>query len=163
MLAADGFDDAAFAGVKKALVAAGAQTKIVAPRLGFLTGASGEKIKIDFSLLTAASVLFDAVYVPGGEKSVDVLMGDADAVHFVNEAYRHCKAIAATGAGVDLLGVSYLAAKIKEADREGNQVSAKEGVVISRGAPAAKVAAEFIKAIAQHRHWSREKIDDVPA
>ena len=69
VLAADGFDAAAFNVVKKALTDAGAQVKVVAPRLGVLTGAGGEEIKIDFSLLTAASVLFDAVYVPGGGRA----------------------------------------------------------------------------------------------
>ena len=79
--------------MKKALTDAGAQAKVVAPRLGTLKGANGEEVKIDFSFLTAASVLFDAVYVPGGEKSVAALKREADAIHFVNEAYKHCKAI----------------------------------------------------------------------
>lgn len=163
VLAADGFDGDAFAAVRKALNGAGAQTKIIAPRLGFLTAANGEKVKIDFSLLTAASVLFDAVYIPGGEKSVEALELEADALHFVNEAYRHCKPIAATGAGVDLLEASYLGYKIDDVNPQGNEISSEEGVVMTRGGQASKVAAEFIKAIAQHRHWSREKVDDVPA
>jgi len=163
-LAADGFDMAALAAMKKALMNAGAQVKIIAPRLGFLRGAKDEEVKIDFSFLTAASVLFDAVYIPGGEKSVEALMQEADAIHFVNEAYKHCKAVAATGAGIDLLRASYLGAdKITETTPGGKQISADEGVVISREAQAGKVAAEFIKAIAQHRHWSREMKDQVPA
>lgn len=36
VLAADGFDDTAFAAMKQALMGAGAQVKIVAPRLGSL-------------------------------------------------------------------------------------------------------------------------------
>jgi catalase len=164
VLAADGFDSAALAAMKKALVAAGAQAKIIAPRLGFLTGSNGEKVKIDFSLLTAASVLFDAVFVPGGEASVEALKQEADALHFVNEAYRHCKAIAATGAGVALLQASALGAKnaAKTAAKE-NQIISDAGVVTSRSAQPGKVAAEFIRAIAQHRHWSREIPDAVPA
>ena len=51
----------------------------------------------DFSLRNAASVLFDAVYVAGGEAAAAVLTTHADALHFVDEAFRHCKAIAATG------------------------------------------------------------------
>lgn len=98
VLAADGFDDAALSGMKKVLTAAGAQAKIVAPRLGFLTSDKGVQVKIDFSLLTTSSVLFDAVYVPGGEESVAALKREAEAINFVNEAYKHCKTIAATGA-----------------------------------------------------------------
>ncbi len=73
----------------KALTAAGAMPKIIAPRGGTLTGAQGNALTVDYSLLTTSSVLFDAVYVPGGADSVAMLLKDADAVHFVNEAYKH--------------------------------------------------------------------------
>jgi catalase len=163
VLAADGFDEAALAAMRKALTAAGAQVKLVAPRLGFLKGANGEEVKIDFSFLTAASVLFDAVYIPGGEKSAAALKGEADALHFINEAYKHCKAIAATGAGVEVLSASYLGAVKGEATSVGNRLVADEGVITGQDAQAGKAALEFIKAIAQHRHWSREVKDQVPA
>ena len=83
ILAADGVNDADLTGMKKALVAAGAQAKVVAPRLGSLKGQKGAAVNIDFSLLTAGSVLFDAVYIPGGEESVEILKGDAKALLFV--------------------------------------------------------------------------------
>ncbi len=165
VLAADGFDGNALAAVKKALLNAGAQVKIIAPRLGFLTTANGEQIKIDFSFLTAASVLFDAVYVPGGDNSVGDLKREADAIHFVNEAFKHCKAIAATGAGVDLLRASALG-EVEQGQiaSDGNKVGEDDaGVVTGEDAQAGKVAAKFIKAIAQGRHWSRETKDQVPA
>ena len=160
VLAADGFDGAALAAMKKALTDAGAQAKIVAPRLGTLKGAKGEEVKIDFSFLTAASVLFDAVYVPGGERSVAALRLEPDAVHFVNEAYKHCKALAATGAGVGLLRASYVGAG-EGAGEHG--LKADEAVVTGGDGQARKVAADFIKAIAKHRNWAREKLDQVPA
>ncbi len=158
VLAADGFDDAEFAAMKKALTSAGAQIKVIAPRQGFLKGASGEEVKIDFSFLTSSSVLFDAVYIPGGEKSVEALKREAAAIHFVNEAYKHCKAIAATGAGVALLEASYVRT-VEKASGKGNVID--DGGVIT--GQAGKVATEFIKAIAQHRNWSRETKDQVPA
>jgi catalase len=160
VLAADGFDGAALKVMKKALTDAGAQAKIVAPRLGTLKGTGGEEVKIDFSFLTAASVLFDAVYVPGGEQSVAALKLEPDAVHFVNEAYKHCKALAATGAGVELLRASYVGAG-EEAGAQG--LKADEAVVTGLDGQARKVAADFIKAIAKHRNWAREKVNQVPA
>ena len=66
ILAADGVDAAALDAMKKALTAAGAMAKIVAPRGGTLSGTRGIKVPVDFSLLTVGSVLFDAVFVPGG-------------------------------------------------------------------------------------------------
>ncbi len=164
VLVADGFDDVALAGMTKALTAAGAMVKIVAPRLGQLKGANGTEIKIDFSLLTTASVLFDAVYVPGGDRSVAALKLEPDALHFVNEAYKHCKAIAATGAGVELLAASSVGEPpVTGTQAEGKQVVVNEGVVSSRAARPEQVATKFINAIAQHRHWEREPKDQVPA
>lgn len=85
--------------MKKALVEAGAQAKVVAQRLGMLTSAKGSQVHIDYSFLTSSSVLFDAIYIPGGDGSAQALQKEADAIEFVQEAYKHCKTIAATGAG----------------------------------------------------------------
>jgi catalase len=144
VLAADGVDDTALNSMKKALTTAGAQAKIIAPRLGSLKTAKGGTVKIDFSLLTAGSVLFDAVYVPGGKSSVEALKADARAIHFVDEAFKHCKTIGATAEGAELL----------RASRAG---VADEGVIVNKDAQA------FIKAMTGHRHWTRQRKDDVPA
>ncbi len=156
-LVADGFDDAAVTNMTKALQAAGAMPKIIAPRGGTLSSAKGKELAVDFSLLTTSSVLFDAVYVPGGEASVAALQREADAVHFLNEAYKHCKAIAATGEGVTLLRASYAASELQEGSAAGS------GVVVSTATNVRQVADDFIAAIAEHRHWSREQKGDVPA
>jgi catalase len=158
ILAADGFGGD-LATVKKAILAAGAQAKIIAPRLGMIKGAGGEEIKADFSFLTSSSVLFDAVYIAGGEQSAAALQKEAAAIHFVEEAYKHCKAIAATGAGAGVLNASRLA-NLKP---EGKQVQSDEGVVLGGDAQAGKVAAAFLEAVAEHRFWSRETKPQVPA
>jgi catalase len=155
VLLADGFDDAAVDNMNKALLTAGATPKTVAPRLGVVTGADGAQLKVDFSFLTASSVLFDAIYIPGGDASVAALTAQPEAYEFVAEAYKHCKAIAAVGAGVGLLANS-LPRKFSEGEDAGKQPAVNEGVVSSRDAAISSVAAAFIKAIAQHRHWERE-------
>jgi catalase len=164
VLAADGFDAASLGAMKKALTNAGAQVKIVAPRLGSLKGSNGEEVNVDFSFLTAASVLFDAVYVSGGEKGVAALKLEADAIHFVNEAYKHCKAVAATGAGVELLRASSIGTGDDGRMEAGARaVSGDEAVVVGSDTQARSVADAFIKAIANHRNWAREKTHPVPA
>lgn len=143
-LAGDGFDDQSLLEMKKILLTAGALPMVVAPHLGEITGAGGERVKADFSLLTAASVLFDAVYVPGGDASVEALRARPDATDFLMEAYRHCKTIGAFGAGVELL----TAAGITDAN--------DAGVITSREGSARDIGDTFVNAIAQHRHWSRD-------
>jgi catalase len=150
ILAADGVDAAAVAAMTKALTAAGAMAKVVAPHGGTLAGARGVKVPVDFSLLTVGSVLFDAVFVPGGADSARALGDDAMAILFVNEAYKHCKALAATGAGVALLPGA------RKNGAPGKAGPLEEGVIAGGDGDVSKVAAEFIKAVAKHRAWSRE-------
>jgi catalase len=152
-LVADGVDDADVAEMKQALLTAGAVAMTVAPRLGTLTGTDGEQIKADFSFLTASSVLFDAVYVPGGEASIAALQNEAEVANFIGEAYKHCKTIGASGAGIDLLESAGL---IKNGAGETKSSEKSVGVVTSRDASGGKFAKEFIGAIARQRYWERE-------
>ncbi len=153
ILAADGCDDADLNTMVDSLTNAGANAKIIAPRLGYLTTKNGNQIKIHFSLLTASSVLFDSVYVVGGKSSSDAFKSHPAALEFVYEAYKHCKAIAATGTGKDVLDAARVSTQLP-----GESKSAKdEAVIIGAEGSAAKVAANFIDAIAKHRNWDRER------
>ncbi|GAB3846995.1 catalase [Hymenobacter terrigena] len=148
ILATDGADVAAIGDLMKTLMDQGAQTAIVATHLGTITGAGGEELLVNGTFLSTASVLYDAVYVAGGDASVAVLKQNADAVRFVNEAFRHCKPIAASGAGIDLLkAAAYPGAE---------DILKADGVVTSSDAQVSGLATQFIAAIAKHRFWSRE-------
>src|ERR1700749_1043744 len=95
ILAADGVDAGSLTTLKAALETEGAVVEVIAPKLGFITAENDEQIEVDQSFLGAASVLFDAVYVAGGTNCVATLEAEANAVHFLNESFKHCKAIAA--------------------------------------------------------------------
>lgn len=153
-LVGDGFDDAAVSEMKQILMTAGAAAMTVAPRLGMLTGANGEQVKADFSFLTGSSVLFDAVYVPGGEASVASLKQEDEAANFLDEAYKHCKTIAASGAGVELLAAAGVVTA--GANAESRKGGSQPGIIASRDANIKNLGVEFVKAIARHRHWERE-------
>ena len=158
ILAADGFNKSQLTEVKQALKAAGAHPEVVSKFKGMLKSAEGQEVEVDKTFLTAASVMYDAVYVPGGKQSVEMLKSQGDAVHFVNEAFKHCKTIAATGEGVDLLTATDIPS-ITAA--EGLQFD--QGIVVSRSAADMQAFAQtLIPAIAQHRHWARQK-QQVPA
>ena len=83
-------------------------------------------------------------------------MKDGDAVHFVREAYRHCKPLCIIGESVDILrsvGVALPDANVPP------------GLVIGTNEPTTRLqmAQDFIAAIARHRHWGRAGIEHVPA
>jgi catalase len=153
ILAADGVDDASVVLIKQALADAGAQGKIVAPRLGFLKGAGGQEFLIEFSLLTASSVLFDAVIVPGGERSIAALSNERDAIEFVTDAYRHCKTIGALGAGGEFLRACPGLARLENGT--GKAKGPFEGIVVGADAGASAWVRELIELLAKHRHWTR--------
>ena len=154
ILVADGVDDNDLSTMKNALTKEGAMVKIIGPRGGTLQSAKGAEVKVDISLMNAASVLFDATYVPGGKKSAATLAGNDRAILFVNETFKHCKALAATGSGVEVLRASAIDLAAAKND---------PGLIFEEKADAKKVSTRFIKAIAQHRNWDREKTANIPA
>ena len=159
ILAADGVDSSSMSSLKSGLEAAGAVVEIIAPRLGFINGTAGDKINVDQSFLTAASVLFDAVYVPGGKNSVAAIAAEANAIHFLNEAFKHCKAIAADESALPVLKATYFHDKLPKDKSSASQT--KDGIIV--GTDPAKLGKQFIEAIAQHRFWEREPARLVPA
>ena len=76
-------------------MAAGAVVEIIAPKLGEVNTVKGMAIPVDKSLMTVSSVLYDAVYIPGGPKAIDHAHAQKqEAIEFISQAYKHCKAIA---------------------------------------------------------------------
>ena len=159
VLAVDGFDAAQILEMKQALEKAGAKAEIISKFKGMIKSADGKEMEVDKTFLTAASLMYDAVYVPGGKASVEMLKKQGDAIHFVNEAFKHCKAIAATGEGVDLL----VASDIPGIKPQVGQLQTELGVVTSGDVGVKDAAEAFVKAIAQHRHWQRVQKSQVPA
>jgi catalase len=104
VLAAEGVNLQELSQMARALEKEGVEAEIVAPHGGYLKGNNGgEPVQVDKTFLTADSVLFDAVWIPGGADSVEALRMNGEALHFVREAYKHCKPVCATREGVRLL------------------------------------------------------------
>jgi len=159
ILAANGVDDSLMK-MKAALESKGANVKIISLKLGTFKGSNGSVIKADQAFLGAASVLFDALFIPGGKDSISALKNEPGAILFINEAYRHCKAIAATAEGIDLLSSTFAGQKIN--GKSNTKSLASLGIITNKNYEP-KTAAAFINAIAQHRFWEREELSKVPA
>jgi catalase len=151
VLLADGYDRADLATMRHALERGGAWVKIVAPQLGAIPS-HHDAVEADFSFRTGDSVLFDAIYIPGGRKSVDALKRHTEIGDFVRDSWRHCKPIAASGAGVELL------ADLPGASPGQGKLRAMHGVVVAPGKANEAMAEAFVQAIASGRHWARETL-----
>lgn len=159
ILVEDGYDHAQLEQVMSFLKNEGAKADIVSNIFGKRKSSSGQEIMTDKTYLTTASVVYDALFIPGG-KHVETLMRQGDSIHFVNEAFRHCKPIGATGEGIRFL----------ESTQIRGVEFASDGVMNSKGVVTLWAASEmdsfrkeFRNAIAQHRHWIREEKEMVPA
>jgi catalase len=146
-LCADGVSAVAIDKMKVAIEKEGATIKIIAPHLGSIKSGEGKEIKVDQSLLIAASVLFDAVYIPDS-KDADFLDANPEAVDFINEAFKHCKVIGADNAAI--LTNANIDSKLQKS------INADKGIIISPTTTAENFAHSFIKALGQHRFWNRE-------
>lgn len=162
ILAADGVDVQGTEQFIEAMRQRGAIAEVLAPiGGGTLSGGSGGELAVDRAINSVASVLYDAVVVPCGPDAIETLSGDGYALHFVTEAYKHLKPVAAFGAGVKLLPK----AGISEQTADSTDVLDAQGVLTTTAA-AGDLADDFFDAfaaaLAKHRIWDRET-DSVPA
>ena len=155
VLAADGVDAASMGRVVQALAAEHALGEVVSLRQGQLLAATGTAVVAQHTVLTAPSVAFDGVFVAGGADSVQALLASADAIHYIAQAYKHCKPIAAEGEGVALLEAAGI-----DTDAAADAV----GVLIAHGASESrKLPGRLIRALGQHRFFNRNDALDTPA
>ena len=147
-----GVDVAQVDAMQQALKAAGAKGEIVGPHLGAIAGKNGASVEAAKTFANSSPATYDAVYVPGGA-SVAVLKQKGDAHVFIAQTYKHAKAIAATGEGVELLTASLPAgAAMDQMGVVGERNEAQRGAAIQK----------FIAAICP-RHWGRPALDRVSA
>ena len=161
ILVADGIDLFTFKRIQQDLLDAGAVCKLIAPQLGTVNTSSGKQLAVDHTFSNMPSVMFDAVLLPGGADSAAALAQLGDAVHFVLEAYKHCKTVCALNEGVQLLSTLGFAL-----ETQSNQVMEPTAGVLmadARKVAEGQISQALIAAIASHRHWDRVNVDAVPA
>jgi catalase len=132
VIATDDADLAGIAKLRKDLEKEGALVKVIAAHGGTI----GEEI-VERTFLTVRSIEFDAVAVADGAGTVS----DPRVLVLLQEAYRHCKAIAAWGDGAGLLTAAGIAADAP-------------GVLVDTKASAAQRKA-LVTAMGLHRAWDR--------
>ncbi len=131
----EGSDARIIASLSKAARKAGADVKLVAPKVGGATLSDGALQAADGQLAGTPSAVFDAVAVVLSPEAAKALSKESAAIEFVSQAWAHLKAIASDAGGHALL----------KAARVGNDA----GIVEAEDAKA------FL-AVAATRQWARE-------
>ena len=137
-LVSEGADAGTVRALRGSVTAAGGQLKVVAPKVGGVTGSDGGVIEADYQLAGGPSVLFDAIALVISEPGAPALMNEAAAVAFVQDAFSHLKVISYTDGAAGLL---------KQAG-----VKNDAGVVALSSAG----VNPFVQAAKQGRIWGRE-------
>ena len=161
ILVADGVDALALRRLVLDMTAAGAVCKLVGSQLGSVSTVAGKQLAVDHTFATMPSVMFDAVLIPGGAESTTALCGLGEAVHFVLEAYKHCKTICALNEGHKLLVT--LGFNIEKNPDVINTPTPGVLLADARKVLDGQVSLDFQAAMALHRHWDRLNAEAVPA
>jgi catalase len=148
ILVADGCEGASLVALRDRLTCEGAVARFVSGTLGSVQPASGDAIEVDVSLEAAPAVLYDAMVLPDGTEAIGALRLDGRTLEFIKDQYRHCKPILVLGAGAQLLEACGIASTLPTGKPD-------PGLVIT-GTDAEAANADFIAAIAKHRHFGRE-------
>lgn len=144
VLAADGVSGKCIEAIRKALEAEGAHPQLFAPHMGMIKTEEGKELKVDGTIEGNPSVLVDAVIIPEGKESLEMLMMDGNAKYYLRQAYKHLKAIALPGDAKAMLEAACLPEDKDDA-----------GLIVEKDS--AHAMKRFIKAMKQHRVWDREE------
>ncbi len=142
ILVGDGADAAIVAALRKAAEAAGAKTKIVAPKISGAELSDGTVLSADFRVDGGPSCLFDAVAIVAGDDGAKALAGMQPAQDFLRDAYAHLKAIGCTANTSELF------------ERAGLGDDQMDDACI--GLAKRADAKTFIDVAAAGKHWPRE-------
>ncbi|KAG6905909.1 catalase A [Tephrocybe rancida] len=168
ILVADGFNGTEVQAVRAALAGMGATNFLIGPRRGEVKAASGPSVVVDHHFEGQRSTLYDALFIPSGTDHAKALGMNGRTVHWVREAFGHCKAIGAIG---EVLQHAVSLSNMKFADPSGGDDVVNSYGVVTTGkygvaSAVSDVAAiasgpkgfvsNFAHEISKHRCWDRE-------
>lgn len=149
ILVADGVNAEEVRAVYASLLSSGAVPRLVGSRLGTINSTDGQGLDIEVTLEASPSVLYDAVVIPGGANSIDTLSLNAQALEFIRDQYRHCKAILVSEEGESLLTLADIPPVLPNGSPDLAIIVANENALDD-------ALINFKLAIAAHRAFERE-------
>ncbi len=145
---ANGVNTQAVKSLKSKLESKGAVVQIIGTSVAPVNADDQTTFVPDHSISSVSSVSFDALYICPGEKSVEQLTKPdikPMVAEFINEAYKHCKAIYFGKDTDEIYKVTNIAKKTH-----------KDGAIIQTSGDNSSDE-QFISAVAAHRVWDLEK------
>ena len=143
---ADGVDAKQANKVFQGLREAGANPRLLGPRIGAFTSLDGSEIEAVASLETDPSVVFDGMVFPSGSDDFfNTFATDARAIDFIKDQFRHCKTIYLIDSAIKILTLIGLP----------TPEHAQAGIITGSKGSANEIK-QFTDQLALHRHLERE-------
>src|SRR5690625_4066026 len=139
VLIGNGFNGREVLSVLDTLQHYGVFINIISENLGTVVGSDGAKIKVHDTFVSTYPVLYDSLYVVGGEAKNQAKFNQ-NIMYFIQSAFNHYKPIGFATTGEQYFPVS-------------NQ-KAIPGIIYASHNP--NFGEEFVKAVAKQRFWERE-------
>lgn len=152
ILAANGVNGAGVNALYDAILAQGGVPRLLSSQLGKIETSDGDALDVEATLETMPGVLFDAMVIADGERSISNLAIDAHSVEFLRDQYRHCKPIMLPHAAKKLLDKAGIETTLPDG-------STDPGLIISNEYAEDTIQAsieQFIMAVGKPRDHSRE-------
>jgi catalase len=143
VLVTDGVDGGFLRQLETEFNDVGATVELIAPAIGGVKTEEGAWVEAKRTLVTAPSVLFDAVALVVAPQASGSIAQHAHALAFVADAFAHCKFIAYTGDARPLLDRALAGGALDGGCKQVETVIA---------------AAAFATLCAQLRFWAREPV-----
>ncbi|MFJ2042852.1 catalase [Paenibacillus taichungensis] len=137
VIVGEGFDGPSTQYILDEFKSAGLRPVIVHERQGVVHGTSGVELKVDDSFLTGSPLVYDGLFIVGGQKEDNYFQKYTRS--YAIETYNHFKPIGATPTGAALI--------------QPVGIIGKPGVVVEQ--QPADFAEQFIQAMTQQRFWDR--------
>lgn len=172
VLVADGFNEKEVVAVRALLKTSMATTWVIGPRRAKINSKEGGGLVADHSFEDQRSTMFDAFYIPSGEEHAKSLLKNGRAIHWVREAFGHCKAIGAVGEAVQVVRKALDLEELKLMNASNDDMVVSSYGVVTTGrydlssavsdaltiesSPSAGFVANFAYEISKHRCFERE-------
>jgi catalase len=140
VIVGEGFDGQSTQYILDQLIQVGLQPVIINARLGTVKGTNGVELKVDDSFLTGSPLLYDGLYIVGGQEENDYSLRKT--ITFVGETYKHFKPIGASQDGAAII--------------QPLGIIGKPGVIIEHDPTS--FANKFISAMSKQRFWERTSL-----
>lgn len=136
VLIANGFEEKTFLAAQKMMVEMGATMRIISTNQGLVNGwdqtAWGHNYAVDAQLNTALGVDFDALIIPGGERSTDKLKMTAHTRRFIGSFMAANKPVMVMGDAVNLMAhAEQLDGKTVAGPEESRMLATQQGATWS--------------------------------